>query len=241
MTKALTATTIAFLILFGLLAPAGAAELLILKSTQSELPAGRIIDSTAMLSIPAGARLTLVDEAGTKITLRGPYSGAPGAAEQTASNGFGSRMLLALSRLIAGTPQDASKLGATRGAASAMSADLWKISVSMSGDYCLPADMQAELWRGRADKASTLSIKRYRTKSWVKTQWPAGDDSIAWPGDMDVVDDATYLVRLGAGIKLSEVVLHLVPNDLPSGFHRAGWMADHGCSRQARTLLSSLE
>ncbi len=150
-------------------------------------------------------------------------------------------MLLALSRLIAGTPRDASKLGVTRGGASGMSADLWKINISMSGDHCLPAGMSVELWRASSDKASTLSVKRYRTKSWVKTQWPAGDDSIGWPRDIDVDDDATYLVRLGAGITVSKVVLHRLPNDLPSDFHRAAWMTDTGCLRQARSLLSSLE
>ncbi len=242
MTKKLAPAMMAVAILLGCLGSTLAADLLILKSTDSNLlPEGGIIDGTKRISLPAGATVTLVGEAGNKITLKGPYSGVPGAAEQSAGGGFGSRMLMALSRLIVGTPRDASKLGATRGAASAMSEDLWKINVSMSGDHCLPAGASAELWRARADKGSTLSIKRYRSKSWVRTQWPAGDDSIAWPGDMDVVDDATYLLRLGAGITVSKVVLHRLPNDLASDFHRAAWMTDNGCLRQVRSLLSSLQ
>ncbi len=242
MTKKLAPAMMAVAILFGCLGSTHAANLLILKSTVSDiLPEGGILDGSKQLTLPAGAAVTLVGEAGNKINLKGPYSGVPGAAEQSAGGGIGRRMLSALSRLISGTPRDASKLGVTRGGPSAMSADLWKINISKSGDHCLPADMSAELWRASSDKASTLSISRDRSKGWVKMQWPAGDDSLAWPGGVEVIDGATYLVRLGAGIKLSEVVLHLVPNDLPSGFHRAGWMADYGCSRQARTLLSSLE
>ena len=72
MMNSLKSTTMALLILFGSLASADAAELLILDSTQPDLPEGGIIDATAMLSIAAGARLTLVDEAGSKISLKGP-------------------------------------------------------------------------------------------------------------------------------------------------------------------------
>ncbi len=69
---ALKSTAMAFLILFGLLASADAADLVILNSTHPDLPEGGIIDATAMLSIAAGTSLTLVDEAGRKITLKGP-------------------------------------------------------------------------------------------------------------------------------------------------------------------------
>jgi len=242
MTKKLAPALMAAAILLAFLGSPRAADLLILKSTVTDiLPEGGIIDGAEALSLPAGATVTLVGESGNKITLKGPYSGVPGADEQSAEGGFGSRMLMALSRLIVGTPRDASKLGATRGVASAASDDLWKINVSMSGDHCLPSDAPAQLWRARPDNAAMLSIKRYRTKSWVKTQWPAGDDSIVWPGDMVVADDATYLVRLGSGISVSKVVLHLLPSDLPSDFHRAAWMTDKGCLRQARSLLSNLQ
>ena len=243
MTKALTATTIAFLILFGLLAPAGAAELLILKSTQSELPAGRIIDSTAILSIPVGARLTLVGETGKKITLRGPYTGVPGAAEQAAGNGFGSRMLLALSRLIVGTPAESSKVGAFRGLAGATSAttdDIWRIDVStISRDHCLRTDIPTRLWRPRADKAAALSIK-LRRQTWVWAVWPPGEATLAWPGGVEVIDDTAYQVRLGFET-VNKVTFHLLPSDLSSDFHRAAWMSETGCLRQARLLLSRIK
>ena len=242
MTKALTATTIAFLILFGLLAPADAAELLILKSTHSELPEGRIIDSTATLSIPAGARLTLVGETGKKITLRGPYTGVPGAAEQAAGNGFGSRMLLALSRLIVGTPAESSKVGAFRGLAGATSAttdDIWRINVSTAGDHCLRTDIPTRLWRPQAEKAAALSIKLQR-QTWVWAVWPPGEATLAWPGGVEVIDDTAYQVRLGFET-VNKVTFHLLPSDLSSDFHRAAWMSETGCLRQARLLLSRIK
>jgi hypothetical protein len=238
MTISLKSTTMAFLILFGLLASADAASLLILKSTQSDLPEGGIIDATAMLSIPAGARLTLVGEAGRKITLRGPYSGTAGAAEQAAGNGFGSRMLAALSRLIVGTPPESSRIGAFRGAASATLDDIWRVNVSTTGEHCLRTDIPTRLWRPRADKAAALSIKRPR-QTWVWTVWPPGEATLAWPSGVEVSDDTAYLVRLGF-TTVNKVTLHLLPSDLRSDFHRAAWMSETGCLRQARLLLSRI-
>ncbi len=239
MTNALKSTAMAFLILFGWLASADAADLLILNSTQSDLPEGGIIESTAMLSIPAGARLTLVGEAGRKIALKGPFSGAPGAAEPAAGDGFGSRMLAALSRLIVGTPADRSEIGGLRGTGGAMSDDLWKVNVSRTGDHCLRTDIPTRLWRPRAAKAAALSIKRPR-QTWVRTEWPPGEATLAWPGGVEVIDDTAYLMRLESGTAVNKVTFHLLPSDLPSDFHRTGWMSETGCLRQARLLLSRI-
>ena len=106
MTNTLTSTAMAFLILFGSLASADAADLLILNSTQSGLPEGSIIDGTATLSIAAGARLTLVSEAGGENHLEGtlfrgagrgratrrkrlrqPHAGGPVAADRRHAGG----------------------------------------------------------------------------------------------------------------------------------------------------------
>ncbi|MFQ5953715.1 MAG: hypothetical protein ACE5JZ_01455 [Kiloniellales bacterium] len=239
--KTLTSAWMAVLVLLGFLAGAQAAELLILKSTDPSLPEGGIIDGAQALSLPAGVTLTLVGEEGKKITLEGPYSGVPAASDQPAEGGFGGRMLMALSRLIAGAPPDPTRLGATRGSQVATADDFWLINVSVSGDYCLRTDRATEFWRPQADMTEALSIKRYGTQGWAKSEWPAGDDALGWPSGVDLVDDGTYLVRLGMGISVSKIVVHLLPDDLPSDFHRAAWMTEKGCLRQARALLSSLE
>ncbi len=236
----LKSTAMALLILFGALASADAADLVILNSTQPDLPEGGIIDATAMLSVAAGARVTLVGEAGRKITLKGPYSGAPGAAEPAAGGGFGSRLLAALSRLIVGMPADRSKLGGTRGTGGAMSDDIWMVNVPTTGDhYCLRTDIPTRLWRPQADEAADLSIKRLG-QTWVRTEWPPGEATLAWPGGVELTDNTTYLVRLGSGIAANKVIFHLLPSDLPSDFHRAAWMSEIGCLRQARLLLSQI-
>lgn len=239
MMNSLKSATMALSILFGSLASAGAAELLILDSTQADLPEGGIIDAAAMLSIAAGASLTLVDEAGRKFTLKGPYSGVPGTAEPTAAGGFGSRMVAALSRLIVGMPVDRSKLGITRGTGGAMSDDIWMLSVSTQGDYCVRTDIPTRLWRPQADAAADLSIKRLR-QTWVRAEWPAGQETLAWPSGVELADNTTYLVRLGPGLAVKKLTVHLLPSDLASDFHRVAWMSETGCLRQAQLLLSRI-
>lgn len=241
MTKKLTPAMMAGLILLGFVGSAHAADLLILKSTQPSLPEGFFIDDADPLSLPAGAELTLVDEAGNKIILKGPYSGVPTARKSGNETGLGSRMLMALAQLIVGPAPSARTMGATRGAPAARVDDFWLLNVSASGDHCLRTDIPTTLWRPKADKAEKLSIKRHRSRQWVRAEWPAGDNTLDWPGGMDLVDDATYLVRLGSGIAVSRVVVHLVPKDLPSDFHRVAWMTRKGCKRQARAFLSRLK
>ncbi len=240
MTNSLKSATMAFLILFGSLASADAAEMLILNSTQPDLPEGGIIDAAAMLSIADGASLTLVDEAGRKFTLKGPYSGVAGTAEPAAGGGgFGSRMVAALSRLIVGMPVDRSKLGVTRGTGGAKSDDIWMLSVSTEGDFCLRTDIPTRLWRPQADAAAVLSIKRLR-QTWVRAEWPAGQETLAWPGGVELADSTTYLVRLGSGLAVKKLTVHLAPSDLPSDFHRVAWLSETGCLRQAQMLLSRI-
>lgn len=239
--RTLTSAWIAGLILVGFLAGAQAAELLILHSTDPNLPEGGIIDGAQALSLPAGVTLTLVGEDGKKIALKGPYSGVPAATAKPAQGGVGDRLLKVLSRLIAGAPPDPTRLGATRGAPAATADDFWAINVSVSGDHCLRSDRPTGFWRAQADRTQALSIKRYRTPGWKKSEWPSGSYVLGWPGGVDLVDDATYLVRLGTGISVSKIVVHLLPGDLPSDFHRAAWMTEKGCLRQARALLASLK
>ena len=120
-----------------------------------------------------------------------------------------------------------------------MSDDIWMVSVSTQGDHCLRADIPTRLWRPRADAAAVLSIKRVR-QTWVRAEWPADQETLAWPGGVEPTDNTTYLMRLGSGLAVKKLTVHLLPSDLASDFHRVAWMSETGCLRQARLLLSRI-
>jgi len=239
MTRAPRSSGMAFLILLAVVASADAAELLILDSTQPGLPEGGIIDAAATVSLAAGARLTLVDEAGERITLKGPYSGVPTTAGQAVASGLGSRMLSALSWLIVGPRPDAAGFGGMRGTGVAMPDDIWTVNVSTGGDHCLRTDVPTRLWRPRSDRTAALSIGD-PGHAGVRAEWPAGEATLAWPGAVEVIDGAAYLLRLAPDTAGKRPTLHLLPRDLASDFHRVAWMSEAGCKRQAWRLLDRI-
>ena len=56
---------------------------------------------------------------------------------------------------------------------------------------------------------------------------------------MPLTDGGRYLAKLSDRSTVSKLMIHLVPG-LPSDAHRVVWMAERGCSRQARALLARL-
>ena len=56
-----------------------AGQLIVIDSTAPELMPGQVVDGSKVLGIAAGARVTLIAEDGRVTTLKGPFSGRPGA------------------------------------------------------------------------------------------------------------------------------------------------------------------
>lgn len=69
---------------------------------------------------------------------------------------------------------------------------------------------------------------------------PAGAQTLPWPSKTTLGEGDKYLARMKGRRVSSKLVLHLVPEGLPTDAHRAAWMADKGCLRQARRLLARL-
>ncbi|MEE8141224.1 MAG: hypothetical protein V3T66_09980, partial [Alphaproteobacteria bacterium] len=56
-----------------------AGQLIVIDSTAPDLVRGQILDGSKPLGLAAGTRVTLVAEDGQVTTLKGPFSGRPGA------------------------------------------------------------------------------------------------------------------------------------------------------------------
>jgi hypothetical protein len=232
---AVFATALGWLIAMG---PGAAAELLVLSSTAPDIKTGEIVDGAMSLSLPAGARVTLVGQDGQTVTLEGPFEGVPSGGAAAGDPG----LLAKLSALVGGPSQDASSLGAVRSAGGGTkSAGPWVVDISRSGHHCVKADGAPELWRPGKDQAGTLALKRLSPAKRTKTTWPRGQATLPWPERMSFTDGATYMARMRGGSTAKRLVMHVVPADLPNDVHRAVWMADAGCVGQARRLLATLK
>ncbi len=226
----------AFLALAAL--PAEAANLVVVASTAPGLAPGQIIHSDDPLEVPNGARVTLVSETGKTLIVPGPHSGP---AENGAGPGGNDGLLVSLSGLLSGPNRETASLGTMRAAAPPPSpTDPWVIDTGAWGHHCVPAKGPAVLWRGKAGRPRTLILKNLSDRSKSVTPWPAGAQTLPWPSKTTLGEGDKYLARMKGGRVSSKLVLHLVPEGLPTDAHRAAWMADKGCLRQARRLLARL-
>lgn len=215
---------------------AWAADLVVVASSAPDIKAGRIVDSAAAMEVPAGASVTLVSQSGKAITLKGPHSDPPGG---NAAGGGGS-LVASLSKMLKGGEETAG-VGAMRSAIGAKGpADPWAIDVARSGRHCVAAEGPVKLWRSKERRADVLSLRNVSDKSKAKADWPAGAATIEWPSGIALNDGAYYVARRKDVLTASRLEIHLVPAGLPSDAHKAAWMAEKGCVRQARLLLSNL-
>jgi hypothetical protein len=212
-------------------APVRANELVVLEAKGVELAPGAKVDGTAKLTLPAGARLTLVAADGRTIRLRGPYEDAPAPATQVAQANMGDALRNLMNQRGAGTAQ----LGVVRAAGEGVDLpDPWVVDVARSGTRCLPADTSAVLWGPSFADATEIKIEP-ADRSWrARGNWPAGQDRLALPGNIPISDGTSYQVELGGNP--AAIVVYRIPAALIDPVAQTAWMLEKGCEDQARAL-----
>lgn len=199
-------------------------------------PGARLADD-ATLSLPDGARVTLMSRDGRMLTLEGAYSGPldpPLEAATTAEDNDGA--LQKLSRLLQGGDARSTVLGAARAGAGDIPPPpgIWHVSVDSSGPRCVqPGALQ--LWRRDAGQNSPVTLRSASGRR----------DGLAFAKDMHVLtvenavseDDDRLLVSLGD--ELRDLALAHRPHTLAgaSPGELLVWMLDNDCKRQALTLI----
>ena len=223
-----------------------AGQLIVIDSTAPELVPGQVVDGSKVLGVAAGARVTLIAEDGQVTTLKGPFTGRPGAGPGAPG---GSGLMGSLSRLVGGPSAVSGALAVMRGSRGADPADAWAVNLVRSVNVCVRAGATPVLRRKKSRMARTLTVKVLPDGAEKSVEWPAGSDRIGWPEGLALTDGGRYLARVssrkslaGMSARTTEttLVLHLVPGGLPSDAHRAAWMAENGCIGQARALLAGL-
>ncbi len=223
-----------------------AGQLIVIDSTAPELVRGQILDGSKPLGLAAGTRVTLVAEDGQVTTLKGPFSGRPGAGPGVPG---GSGLMGSLSRLVGGPSAASGTLAVMRGSRGADPADAWAVNLVRSVHVCVRAGATPVLRRNKSRVANILTVKALPDGPDKSVEWPAGSDRIGWPEGLALTDGGRYLARgssrkslAGMSGRTTETTLvaHRVPGGLASDAHRAAWMAENGCMGQARALLAGL-
>ena len=216
---------------------ASAREFVILDSTVPELASGRFLDGTKPLVLAVGGRVTLMAGDGTVATLQRPFSGIP---DDGVSAADGRGVLAALARLILGTPAPPRVVSFTRGGPGGGPPEVWAVDVLRTGTYCAVEGTVPRLWRRNRANAESVEMKALPEGAEVAFAWPAGAETVGWPEGLTLKDKGEYLVERDTSPTAAWVTMRVVPADLPNKGRRVAWMADAGCTRQARQLLAGL-
>jgi len=230
---------LALLLIGGWAASSQAGDLVVIVSSDPTFEVGIVMDGSRPISVAANASMVLVSSDGRTIRLSGPYNGAP----DTSGSSSDSRLVDSLSRLITKKASSPTTLAVFRAGikqAPAGRPDIWGIDIARAGRYCLRRDRPAVLWwaAARPGAAVTFSNTGDSSRS-VRISWARGKRHLAWPKELTLSDGATYVARFWAEDSGEQLVTVLMP-DLGTDAHRAVWMAEHGCTRQALRVLDTI-
>jgi hypothetical protein len=216
--------------------------LVVIDATEAgeALTPGKLLQASDTITLPEGARLSLLNQQGELVLIKGPFSGAiSGAIAATAEGGAEEASVMEkIAGLIDGKDSLVS-FGAARAVVEPGIADEVPhptlLSVMSPGPRCVIAS-DPQLWRSDAAPALTLTLKGAAGKAHTLS-WAAGADRIALP--LDLMSDGAAIDVDVAG-RAVRIDLAVRPDAVRNLAQLLAWMAERGCKGQAAALLLAL-
>ncbi|NCF26315.1 MAG: hypothetical protein GWP69_02970 [Gammaproteobacteria bacterium] len=228
-----------FMVLAGWAASSQAADLVVIASSDPSIKVGVVIDGVRPMRVAAGASVVMISSAGKTIKLSGPYSGAP----DTSASSSDRQLVDSLSRLITEEAKSPTTLAVFRGGLKPLPTgrpDIWGIDIAREGNYCLRPDRPAMLWWAAARSGAVVGFASTGDNARsARIKWPRGKRYVAWPKELTLSDGGTYVARFWSEDNGEQLHTVLMPN-LATDAHRAAWMAEHECTRQALRVLAAI-
>ena len=213
---------------------ASAAELVVVEARGITLKPGQIVDDGQKLTLQAGDELTLVDERGSVIRLRGPFDGRPASGK-----GSGIEISNALAALSPSAGQNIVGVVRANKVETVTLPDPWVIDVTHSGAACVRAGIPAAFWRQESTSQATLRIAPASGAWHAQSDWPAGASVLSVPPMLPIIDGQDYSFDL-EGETATVTVVH-VPASLRTDRMRAAWLLEKNCVSQAKALLATMK
>ena len=214
-------------------AQASAAELVVVEARGVTLKPGQTVDDTQKLTLQRGDELTLVDESGAVIKLRGPFDGPP-------SGGSGSGIDISNALAALSTSGAQSAMGVVRAKVETVTLpDPWVIDVTHSGKVCVRPGASVVFWREQSGAPAKLRIMPVDRTWRAESEWPAGASELPAPAMFPITDRQTYVFDIGG--QAATVTLVHVPASLGTDRMRAAWMLQKNCLNQTKALVATLK
>jgi hypothetical protein len=223
------------------LAPATAAELVVIESTSPRYVAGQLLDDAVAVVLVAGESMTLVTEDGRVLTVDGPHSGPAAGPEPEAS-----AVRRALAQLLREDRPTVGGVGGVRGdAQDAFSPDTrpdpWLVHAQKSGDQCVLRGREVGVWREETAAEAVVAVGVSLADGSAEIRFGAGAQRGRWPANAPPSDETVYLLRPSDSLRSVPIRLHVLEPALADrGLAAAAWLAARGCVDQARVFMRNL-
>ncbi len=225
---------VAALVFAGSVLPAAADMIVVAASGDTKVAPGSEITASTALSLPEGARITVLSKDGTMQVIDGPFDGTLGKTEKAPANE--SEDWAAVKSFLGDPDARSNVLGASRSVDAELPVppSIWHVSVDSSGPRCIRSQ---ELVLSRKDATSNAVVSvRSAAGRLTDVAWKAGETGLRLPDEF--ADDGRMVVRLGEDMR--ELYIIKRPDDLTGAAPGVmlGWLIDESCKRQAAALIS---
>ncbi len=228
--------TWSYLLFAVMLNGAAQAETIVVAATGAgDLVPGSHIEEGQSLSLPDGARLTLLTQDGEMKVIMGPYEGAPISGAPKVSEKDKDADWSAVLALIGDPDARSDILGASRATDGALLAppSIWHVSIDSSGPRCIGPE-QVSLWRRRSGQEKTVSV-RSSAGRLTDLSWPKNAQELQLPGEFAI--NGKLVVSIDGDLR--DLTLTVAPKPLLASSPGAvfSWLMENKCQRQALTLI----
>lgn len=217
-----------------------AADMVVLRSNAPQFTTGQVLGQQTTIQLTSQQYLTVVFGSGQVRTASAPFDGQlSDPLPHLASPQHVTQLAVALQKVVYETR--------ARRSPPDQPDDIWAVNVlNTDRHYCVAATQPVILWRPsqESQRASRVYIKHKASGDATKIMWPAKQTKLRWPHDFPVLYGDTYTLEnknFRGYASFKKLVLHELPNNLPSMSHKIVWMVGRGCIPQANMLMARLK
>jgi hypothetical protein len=181
-------------------------------------PPGKALPESAKIQLQPGDSVMLLNTNGAR-TLRGPGTFA------VAATGEG----------LAAQANRRARFSSMRSSAVPLNPSPWNLDITQSGKLCVANPSKLTLWRPQKDDAIKLTIKGGGSEQTI--DWPAGTDTISWPGTLPVTSGAEYQLSQPDTGDMARVTFVTLANPPGDTIGTAQSLIANGCNNQLDVLV----
>lgn len=219
---------------------ARAGELLVViyaANAGADMQPGNMVKLDDAISLPAGARLSLLNQQGRLVLVKGPFDGPLSQAIPPSGDAGDPGIMQKIEDLMKGEDSIV-YFGAARTITSrqrVIPPDATLISLMTDGQRCV-ISRKPQLWRNDAAPSTSLTLAGPGGRQET-FRWPADKDRIALPAAF-IADHSILIADIGK--REVTVTLNLLPPDKRNLAEILAWLGERRCLGQAAALMKTL-